>query len=434
MAPELEKPRVTEIQVRMDCNGCVQKIKKALHGINGIYDIYIDIPQQKLTIIGWADPEKIVKAIKKTRKNATICSHTTPLESEPLQEGEPESSETTNHPSKEDTPPTDPPTEPENPLPDTVGTPHPPMESTSTQPPQSSGPKEVEEVHVVHHYPPDHTDNVRVYNGHVDHYHASQGGSRFIYEPQPIHVNHSYNTYKPTPYVTEYEYIRPPSLYTPYNIPEPPRYTSYIWPEPPCQYTHYSRQELPYQLYNHPEPPQPSHSQREPPPQQYNRPESSSYYNRAESPPQHYNRAKPPPLHYSRPTQSPQHYSQAEPPPQDYTRPKPTSPQQNHTYPPQQPSQQNHTYPPQQNHTYPPQQPSPQNRQDPSQQYNHPKLPQQYIRHSRVEPSPLYTYYNVLEPPYYNMHYNDEYHQSSRRKDDITSPFGDEDPNGCKIV
>lgn len=31
----MQKPQVTEIQVRIDCNGCVQKIKKALHGING---------------------------------------------------------------------------------------------------------------------------------------------------------------------------------------------------------------------------------------------------------------------------------------------------------------------------------------------------------------------------------------------------------------
>ncbi|KAL8171292.1 hypothetical protein V2J09_023096 [Rumex salicifolius] len=88
-------PRITEIQVRIDCKGCEQKIKKALHGINGIYDIYIDLPQQKLTIIGWVDPEKIIKAIKKTKKTATICSHFEvqnqqlgqPIEQPPNQDG-----------------------------------------------------------------------------------------------------------------------------------------------------------------------------------------------------------------------------------------------------------------------------------------------------------------------------------------------------------
>ncbi|XP_031485974.1 proline-rich receptor-like protein kinase PERK13 [Nymphaea colorata] len=75
MVPHLEKAKVTEIHVRMDCNGCVQKIKRALSGINGIYEHYIDFPQQKITIVGWAEPELVIKAIKKTRKIATICSH-----------------------------------------------------------------------------------------------------------------------------------------------------------------------------------------------------------------------------------------------------------------------------------------------------------------------------------------------------------------------
>ncbi|KAE9594934.1 putative heavy metal-associated domain, HMA [Lupinus albus] len=35
MVPDFQKPRIIEIHVRMDCNGCVQKVKKALNGING---------------------------------------------------------------------------------------------------------------------------------------------------------------------------------------------------------------------------------------------------------------------------------------------------------------------------------------------------------------------------------------------------------------
>ncbi|XP_010528813.1 PREDICTED: uncharacterized protein LOC104805828 isoform X2 [Tarenaya hassleriana] len=103
MASELEKPRITEIKVRMDCNGCVQKIKKALHGINGINDIYVDFPGQKLTVVGWADPEKIVKAIRKTRKTATICSHEDQQKTEPEMSVAPEMNgqqgpEVDNHP------------------------------------------------------------------------------------------------------------------------------------------------------------------------------------------------------------------------------------------------------------------------------------------------------------------------------------------------
>ncbi|VFQ61052.1 unnamed protein product [Cuscuta campestris] len=86
MPPESQRMqgnRVTEVQVRMDCNGCVQKIKKALHGVHGISELYIDVPGQKLTLIGNADPGLIVKAIKKIRKSAIICSHTELPDEEP---------------------------------------------------------------------------------------------------------------------------------------------------------------------------------------------------------------------------------------------------------------------------------------------------------------------------------------------------------------
>lgn len=45
------------------------------HILAGIHDFHVDFHRQKLTIIGWADPEKVVRAIKKTKKNAIICSN-----------------------------------------------------------------------------------------------------------------------------------------------------------------------------------------------------------------------------------------------------------------------------------------------------------------------------------------------------------------------
>lgn len=46
----------------------------------------VDLSQQKITIIGWEDPEIIVKAIKKTRKNAIICYQTEPPDDQPPQD------------------------------------------------------------------------------------------------------------------------------------------------------------------------------------------------------------------------------------------------------------------------------------------------------------------------------------------------------------
>lgn len=323
--PELEnlqKPRVTEIQVRIDCNGCVQKIKKALHGINGIYDFYIDFPQQKLTIIGWADPEKIVKAIRKSRKTATICSHSEPThqQAQPTEAapggGQPPPESTPPPPAEAPpaeaappagaapaagaAPPAEPPKDPpppENPPPE-VAPPPPAADATPSQTGQPVGPKDVEEVHVIYHHPPDYGyrysygPSFQGYGGQGSSYPNAPGiqgsggqgssyanGTGIRHEtPPPIYVAHSYNAYKPSPYVTEF--VSPPSHYSHHSRPEPPQYVHYSRPEPP-KYMHYNRQEPPQYSYSRPEPPQYSY---------YSRPESQQY------------------THYSRPEQYSEDY------------------------------------------------------------------------------------------------------------------------------
>ncbi|KAG9459543.1 hypothetical protein H6P81_004051 [Aristolochia fimbriata] len=240
MVPDLEKPRVTEIQVRMDCNGCVQKIKRALNGINGIYDLYIDFPKQKLTVVGWADPDKIVKAIKKTRKIATICSHSEPPEPPPAAPAPPPEAADPPPPEPTNPPPppppeaapqdaTPPPAEPAKEPP-----PPPPSETNNTNqgpqpevPPSTQAqtvtinpaepkpaPRDVEEIHIIHHHHP-HI-NYGAYNDHWNStMHPSSSGSShgFRHEAPPppyYQVTHSYNTHRPAAYVTEYEYRRSP--------------------------------------------------------------------------------------------------------------------------------------------------------------------------------------------------------------------------------
>ncbi|KAL3505676.1 hypothetical protein ACH5RR_031058 [Cinchona calisaya] len=306
------KPRVTEIRVRMDCNGCVQKIKKALHGIIGIYELYIDFPQQKITIIGWADPEKIVKAIKKTRKSAIICSHTEPPDPQAqppesaTQGDEAPASDSANPPPSESAnpPPSDgppaegaPPQDPspaENSKPETKPSPD-AAEASASKPVQPSEQKDVEEVHVIYHHPPAPDYGYRYgYNPSMDSQNMGQGNNchwqshrtspGFRPEPPPpTYVTHSYNTYRASPYVTGYEYIRPPPQYTHFIRPESylqPQYTHYSRPEsyPQPQYTHYSRPESypqpQYTHYSRPESyPQPQYTY-------YSRPEhySEDYY------------------------------------------------------------------------------------------------------------------------------------------------------------
>lgn len=165
--------------------------------VAGIYDLNIDFAQQKIIIIGWADPERIVKAIRKTRKNAIICSQTEPPDDQPPPDGETPQPESTNPPPEADesTPaeqPKDPPPPESKPSPD----------ETADQP---SKPKDVEETHVINHPPPEHGGG---YGGGLAY---SCGGTGFRGEPpQPIYVAHSYDTYRPSTYVTEYANCQPP--------------------------------------------------------------------------------------------------------------------------------------------------------------------------------------------------------------------------------
>ncbi|KAI3892693.1 hypothetical protein MKW92_051729 [Papaver armeniacum] len=235
MVPELEKPRVTEIYVRMDCNGCVQKIKKALSGINGIYDTHIDFPKQKVTIIGWAEPDKIIKAIKKTKKIATVCSHTEPTESTqpPTEPPPPEAAAApdattspTEPPPAENSPPPEPPKDPpppENPTPPENTTPETPTPPPPTleNPPQ---PKDLEQIHVIHHHHPQ--DNRYGYSSfrndqQIDHGHW-QSYPHELRTNQPMYATHSYNNYTPSPYVPRYYYqsARSPPQPTDYRMEE----------------------------------------------------------------------------------------------------------------------------------------------------------------------------------------------------------------------
>ncbi|KAK4283402.1 hypothetical protein QN277_000354 [Acacia crassicarpa] len=210
----MQKPQVTEIQVRMDCNGCVHKIKKALSGINGIYDLHIDLPQQKITVIGWADQEKIVKAIKKTRKTATICYLTEQVKLEsPYQPAEPGPAPGGSSPAPDQTqqPPAETPPDETRPQAEPPGdTPPPPpgetipTDNNSQKSENIPGTKYLEEVHEIHQYSPYYANRFDSGRCHSSTSY-SQGLSSSMYMPHGY-----YDTDKSSPYVTEYEYVISP--------------------------------------------------------------------------------------------------------------------------------------------------------------------------------------------------------------------------------
>ncbi|XP_047340583.1 heavy metal-associated isoprenylated plant protein 24-like [Impatiens glandulifera] len=56
------------LKIRMDCNGCVRKVKKALSRVKGVKSVEVNLKEQKATVIGYVDPKKVMAAAKKTGK------------------------------------------------------------------------------------------------------------------------------------------------------------------------------------------------------------------------------------------------------------------------------------------------------------------------------------------------------------------------------
>ncbi|XP_021766106.1 heavy metal-associated isoprenylated plant protein 45-like [Chenopodium quinoa] len=57
---------IVEFRVGIDCSGCENKLRKVLFKLDGVNNVEIDIPMQKVTVTGWAEQKKIHKAIMKT--------------------------------------------------------------------------------------------------------------------------------------------------------------------------------------------------------------------------------------------------------------------------------------------------------------------------------------------------------------------------------
>ena len=264
----------------------------------GIYDFYIDIPQQKIIIIGWADPEGIIKTIKKVRKLATICSQTEtpdpysqppqpppdggapPPDGGPQGPGsgnappaEPQCSEAARPrgppqqepPNYQPPPPENPPDQ--NPPPETNPTP----QATDVQPTKPPNPRYGEEVRVVHHGPPDYSCR----GGYVNRY-----GPRYNHSTDEHWGSHPGRSYR-------------------HGLPHQP-----VYPEPPTSTAYH--EPLHQQVYHKP-PPQPVYC--EPPPEPvYSEPPPQPYvihsYNRYRPPPTiteyQYVRSPPPYITYDR--------------------------------------------------------------------------------------------------------------------------------------
>ncbi|KAI5587990.1 hypothetical protein POPTR_005G079800v4 [Populus trichocarpa] len=64
--------QTVELKVRMDCDGCELKVKKAISSLSGVKKVEINRKQQRVTVTGYVDSSKVLKKAKSTGKKAEI--------------------------------------------------------------------------------------------------------------------------------------------------------------------------------------------------------------------------------------------------------------------------------------------------------------------------------------------------------------------------
>ncbi|XP_042517934.1 heavy metal-associated isoprenylated plant protein 23-like [Macadamia integrifolia] len=62
--------QTVELKVRMDCEGCELKVKKALSSLKGVKSVDINLKQHKVTVTGYVEPNKVLKKAQSTGKKA----------------------------------------------------------------------------------------------------------------------------------------------------------------------------------------------------------------------------------------------------------------------------------------------------------------------------------------------------------------------------
>ncbi|KAK3164226.1 hypothetical protein QOZ80_1AG0014400 [Eleusine coracana subsp. coracana] len=188
-------PRITELHVRLDCNGCEHKIRKTLSAIDGVSEVYMDQANHKIKVVGIADLKRIVKAIRKTKRVPTICSHTDP------------SAETQPPPPPaegEASPPTDPPADAPPPAEATPENKEAPPAEPTPENKEAPPATEATVIHTVHVNPYGHDD--RLFQEHWANHPIDMYGLRYDAAPYHVTHSHSYSHHRASPYFAEYGY------------------------------------------------------------------------------------------------------------------------------------------------------------------------------------------------------------------------------------
>ncbi|XP_028779559.1 heavy metal-associated isoprenylated plant protein 21-like [Neltuma alba] len=60
--------QTVNLRVKMDCQGCVRKVRNAVEGLKGVESVDINQKQQRVTVKGHVDAEEVIEEVKSTGK------------------------------------------------------------------------------------------------------------------------------------------------------------------------------------------------------------------------------------------------------------------------------------------------------------------------------------------------------------------------------
>nr|ABK23213.1 unknown [Picea sitchensis] len=69
---KMKQLQTVELKVRMDCDGCERKVKNAISSMKGVKSVDVSRKEQKVTVTGYVDANKVLKKVKATGKRAEV--------------------------------------------------------------------------------------------------------------------------------------------------------------------------------------------------------------------------------------------------------------------------------------------------------------------------------------------------------------------------
>ncbi|CAK9134547.1 unnamed protein product [Ilex paraguariensis] len=55
--------QTVELKVKIDCEGCERRVRRALEGMKGVSSVVIEPRQHKVTVVGYVEPQKVVSRV-----------------------------------------------------------------------------------------------------------------------------------------------------------------------------------------------------------------------------------------------------------------------------------------------------------------------------------------------------------------------------------